>query len=337
MAPGVLYEFQKRIGCCTSIALFPMLRPELVEMRATVKRLKADADMRLTLDVEAQQSFEFLSDQIHGLRRAFSTLSDVFVEEIDLMRAELIEERDGQVEVKGSQSKALNALRDQVSQLRTEIHELKQKARAKSEFEVLSEARVNTLQEDVGGMTGELSKVTSAHHLLQLEVVELRTKLDEALRAKRAEAEAAEASAAKHAAKHAAKQVAKHAELEAEVRSLIDAHAHDARASMHALDADLHATCHSLRLEIEREIQRQLDALNVQLNAQLEGVHARVLELATFDEKVWAVSTANEQQLEHLRSQPTHAMIESAAEVCFFFHLTHFSQMSEPILPISHL
>ena len=82
MAPGVLYEFQKRIGCCTSIALFPMLRPELVEMRATVKRLKADADMRLTLDVEAQQSFEFLSDQIHGLRRAFSTLSDVFVEEI---------------------------------------------------------------------------------------------------------------------------------------------------------------------------------------------------------------------------------------------------------------
>ena len=43
------------------------------------------------LDAEAQQSFDFLSEQLHGLRRAFSTLSDVFVEEVDSLRAEQID------------------------------------------------------------------------------------------------------------------------------------------------------------------------------------------------------------------------------------------------------
>ena len=41
-----------------------MIRPELHEMKSTIKQLKKDAEMRLTLDVEAQQSFEFLSDQV---------------------------------------------------------------------------------------------------------------------------------------------------------------------------------------------------------------------------------------------------------------------------------
>ena len=43
-----------------------MIRPELHEMKSTIKQLKKDAEMRLTLDVEAQQSFEFLSDQVEG-------------------------------------------------------------------------------------------------------------------------------------------------------------------------------------------------------------------------------------------------------------------------------
>ena len=37
---------------------------------------------------------EFLSDQVHGLRRAFSTLSDVLIEEVDLIRTEAAERQD---------------------------------------------------------------------------------------------------------------------------------------------------------------------------------------------------------------------------------------------------
>ena len=66
-------------------ASFSLVRPELVEIKNTIRNLKKDAEMRLTLDVEAQQSFEFLSEQVHGLRKAFSTLSDVLVEEVDLL------------------------------------------------------------------------------------------------------------------------------------------------------------------------------------------------------------------------------------------------------------
>ena len=58
-----------------------MMRPELMEIKTHIKSLKKEAEMRLTLDVEAQQSFEFLSDQVQGLRKAFSTLSDVLVED----------------------------------------------------------------------------------------------------------------------------------------------------------------------------------------------------------------------------------------------------------------
>ena len=65
-----------------------MLRPEIMELKSSVKTLKRDAALRLSLDAEAQQSFDFLSEQLHGLRRAFSTLSDVFVEEVDSLRAE---------------------------------------------------------------------------------------------------------------------------------------------------------------------------------------------------------------------------------------------------------
>ena len=36
-----------------------LVRPELVEIKNSLRNLKKDAEMRLTLDVEAQQSFEF--------------------------------------------------------------------------------------------------------------------------------------------------------------------------------------------------------------------------------------------------------------------------------------
>ena len=38
--------------------------PQLSEIKSHIKNLKKEAEMRLALDVEAQHSFEFLSEQV---------------------------------------------------------------------------------------------------------------------------------------------------------------------------------------------------------------------------------------------------------------------------------
>ena len=83
------------------------LRFAQVEIKNTIKNLKKEAEMRLTLDVEAQQSFDFLSDQVQGLRKAFSTLSDVLIEEVDLIRAEASDRQEEQQHRNEALSKAL--------------------------------------------------------------------------------------------------------------------------------------------------------------------------------------------------------------------------------------
>ena len=74
------------------------------------------------LDVEAQQSFEFLSEQVHGLRKAFSTLSDVLVEEVDLIRSEAVERQEDLTQRLESQTKALKAAKSEIQLLRSEVH-----------------------------------------------------------------------------------------------------------------------------------------------------------------------------------------------------------------------
>lgn len=101
-------------------ASFSLVRPELVEIKNTIRNLKKDAEMRLTLDVEAQQSFEFLSEQVHGLRKAFSTLSDVLVEEVDLLRNEAAERHEEMQQRLEQQAKGLKAARTELTLLRSE-------------------------------------------------------------------------------------------------------------------------------------------------------------------------------------------------------------------------
>lgn len=87
------------------------IRPELVEIKGHIKNLKKEAEMRLALDVEAQQSFEFLSDQVQGLRKAFSTLSDVLIEEVDVIRSEAAQRHDEVDKQFASHAKGLKAVR----------------------------------------------------------------------------------------------------------------------------------------------------------------------------------------------------------------------------------
>ena len=66
----------------------------------------------------------------------------------------------------------------------------------------------------------EVARGGSAHHLLQLETVQLRAALEEEARERRGEADS-------------------HAQTLRELTERFEAHAHDARTSMQALDTDM--------------------------------------------------------------------------------------------------
>jgi len=186
-------------------------------MKNTIKNLKRDAEIRLTLDVEASQSFEFLSDQLHGVRRAFSTLSDVMVEEVDLMRADSssahtdLETRLSQL-AKGHKA-ALAELTLLHSQVDSSTQELFVRVSSLEE-------RVDDMGQDVMLLAQEVAKGTSSQHLLQLEVVELRAALEQEARERRRAQEAHETQLA-------------------DLSHRLEAHASQTHETIGALDADL--------------------------------------------------------------------------------------------------
>lgn len=158
-------------------------RPELHELRTTVKALKRDSEMRLTLDVEAQQSFDFLSDQLHGLRRAFGTLSDVLVDEADSLRADAAERHAEAHRAAAHSAKALKTIRSDAAAARAECEAAAHRAVSRAD-EV--GAAHDGLREDMRLLALEVGKSTSAQHLLALEMAELRSAMDEERREARA-------------------------------------------------------------------------------------------------------------------------------------------------------
>ena len=228
-----------------------LVRPELVEIKNTIRNLKKDAEMRLTLDVEAQQSFEFLSEQVHGLRKAFSTLSDVLVEEVDLIRSEAAERGDEVQQKLDSQAKGLKAARTELTLLRSEV----QTGRAAMQTKTSAiEERLDSMQDDLTVLAQEVAKGGSSQHLMQLEMVQLRSQLEEEGRERRAEQEA---SASKlH-----------------ELRTRLDAHDTDSRASMQALDADVG----TLRAHSERQLTAHAASIDANKSARArDGSHTRL-------------------------------------------------------------
>lgn len=103
-----------------------------VEIKNTIKNLKKEAEMRLTLDVEAQQSFDFLSDQVHGLRKAFSTLSDVLIEEVDLIRSEANDRNEELEQRIEAMSKAHRTMKTELTLQRSEAQTARAAATTKS-------------------------------------------------------------------------------------------------------------------------------------------------------------------------------------------------------------
>lgn len=245
-----------------------LVRPELVEIKNTIRNLKKDAEMRLTLDVEAQQSFEFLSEQVHGLRKAFSTLSDVLVEEVDLIRSEANEKHDEIHAKLDQQAKGLKAAKTELTLLRSEVHTGRSAMQTKASQ---LEERLDAMQDDMTVLAQEVAKGGSAQHMLQLETVQLRSQLEEEARERRAEAEAA-------------------AHKLAELREKLEAHDADARASMQALDADMS----NLRAHAERQLTSH--------QASIEANKGKLLQCAQAIEKQWSTTKVHQQRLESIHS-----------------------------------
>jgi chromosome segregation ATPase len=245
-----------------------LVRPELVEIKNTIRNLKKDAEMRLTLDVEAQQSFEFLSEQIHGLRKAFSTLSDVLVEEVDLIRSEAAERTDDVQQKLDAQAKGLKAARTELTLLRSEV----QTGRAAMQTKASAlEERLDNIQDDLTVLAQEVAKGGSAQHLLQLESVQLRSQLEEEARERRAEQEAS-------------------SQKLQELRERLDAHDSDTRASMQALDADVG----TLRAHTERQLTAHASSIDAN--------KSKLLQCAQAIEKQWSTTKVHQQRLESIHS-----------------------------------
>ena len=128
--------------------------------------------MRLTLDVEAQQSFEFLSEQVQGLRKAFSTLSDVMVEEVDLIRSEATERHEQMEHKLEQQAKGLKAAKAELALLRSETQAGRSAMTTKN---TALEERLDSLQDDLTVLAQEAAKGSSAQHLLQPAAAHVRT------------------------------------------------------------------------------------------------------------------------------------------------------------------
>jgi len=245
-----------------------LVRPEFVEIKNTIRNLKKDAEMRLTLDVEAQQSFEFLSEQVHGLRKAFSTLSDVLVEEVDLIRSEAVERQEDLTQRLESQTKALKAAKSEIQLLRSEVHTGRASLQTKA---TALEERLDSLQDDLTVLAQEVAKGGSQQHMLQLESVQLRAQLEEEARERRAEQDATNAKLA-------------------ELREKLEGYESDARSSMQALDTDIS----TLRQHSERQLSAHA--------AAIEGNKSKLLQCAQAIEKQWSTTKVHQQRLESIHS-----------------------------------
>jgi hypothetical protein len=71
----------------TSSGAQPGLK-DLHQIRAAVRALQKDSKEQLGLEQESQATFEFLSTQIVALKKAFDTLAEVVMEEVDSVRSE---------------------------------------------------------------------------------------------------------------------------------------------------------------------------------------------------------------------------------------------------------
>ena len=204
--------------------------------------------------------------QVHGLRKAFSTLSDVLIEEVDVIRSEAAEAHDETRKQVAGLAKAFKAVRAEMALLRAEVQGGRGSWQSKA---AAVDQRIDSFHNDLELLAQEAAKSNSAQHVLQLEVVQLRAQLEEEERARRSGLEDASSQ-------------------RADLQERIVAAGQDARSSLQALDSDL---C-SVRTHAEKQLSAQA--------ASIEQAKARLLQCAQAIEKQWSAAKVQQQRIESL-------------------------------------
>ena len=205
---------------------------------------------------------------MQGLRKAFSTLSDVLIEEVDVIRSEAAERQDETQKQLSGQAKALRAVKAELASLRAEAQGGRGSWQSKA---TAVDQRLESFHSDLTLLAQEAAKGSSVQHLLQLEVVQLRAQLEEEGRARR--------SSIEDAASH-----------RTDLQKRVGAAEQDARSSLQALDSDV---C-SLRTHAEKQLSAQA--------ASIEQAKARLLQCAQAIEKQWSTGKVQQQRLDSLGS-----------------------------------
>ena len=204
--------------------------------------------------------------QVHGLRKAFSTLSDVLIEEVDVIRSEAAEAHDETRKQVAGLAKAFKAVRAEMALLRAEVQGGRGSWQSKA---AAVDQRIDSFHNDLELLAQEAAKSNSAQHVLQLEVVQLRAQLEEEERLRRSGLEDASSQ-------------------RADLQERIVAAGQDARSSLQALDSDL---C-SVRTHAEKQLSAQA--------ASIEQAKARLLQCAQAIEKQWSAAKVQQQRIESL-------------------------------------
>ena len=82
------------------------------ELRKAVTLLQKDSEEQLQLEQESQSTFEFLVSQVKALRDAFAVLSDVVVEEVDMIRTDLRRQKTEMKQLRADITKVASAHAD---------------------------------------------------------------------------------------------------------------------------------------------------------------------------------------------------------------------------------
>ena len=163
---------------------------DIHQIRAAVRALQKDSKEQLGLEQESQATFEFLSSQINALKKAFDTLAEVVMEEVDSVRAESSKRwKNIETEV-AKQSQQVHEAMNEVGMAKRAVELWTSKERDWSkDNEVLKVSHAHNaewmqkMQRDVMDMKDEVREMKNEHALftkeLREEAAHLRVQWDQ--------------------------------------------------------------------------------------------------------------------------------------------------------------
>ena len=163
---------------------------DLNQIRSAVRLLQKDSKDQLGLEKESQATFEFLSTQIVALKKAFDTLAEVVMEEVDSLRTDSSRRWKGVEQELLRNTQHVKEIQNEVSMAKREVELWASKEREWSkDNEVLKVSHAHNaewmqkMQRDVMDVKDEVREMKNEHALytkeLREEAAHLRVQWDQ--------------------------------------------------------------------------------------------------------------------------------------------------------------